>query len=350
MEKLGRLFEAGRWDELLALADDILVWERTVGKTQITTAALVQSAGVLLLRGSLGEARSHIDAALTPAREVHDAQVLAPALVCAALIHQADGNEKGAIELLEEFETATSDRSPIYRALWIADVARLCAATGATALAKRLLSGLDVVVPRHVYGVTTARAVLAEAEDRPDDAVAGYSEVAERWREFGNAVEEGSLASGLVGASGSASGPGRPPRRSPRRGRSSKRSRPARSSPRSTCSSRKRPPPRVDNSESGSVTSLALDPDEAELQLRASAADVGGLLHLWRSSHVAGRRHACSLRTDRAAHVRRRAGARCWKTPIAAVQPRGRAWPLQRQAGHHQTPVTDNCFQRIAAS
>jgi hypothetical protein len=85
----------------------------------------------------------------------------------------------------------------MYRALGIADVARVCAATGAVALAKRLLSGLEVVVaPRHVYGLGTARAVLAEAEDRFDEALAGYSEAAERWREFGNVVE---LAHALLG-------------------------------------------------------------------------------------------------------------------------------------------------------
>lgn len=191
MEKLRRLFEAGRWNELLALADDILAWERSRGETQITTITLVDSAAVLVLRGNVAEARSRIDRALTPAREVDDAQVLAPALVCAALVNHAEGNDGAAIELLEEFEIRTSDRASIYRALWIADVARVCAATGATALANRLLGDLEAVAPRHAYGVATARAVLAEAERRLDEALAGYSEAAERWREFGNVIEEG---------------------------------------------------------------------------------------------------------------------------------------------------------------
>ncbi len=197
MNKPARLFDAGRWEELLAVTDEILAWERSGGETQITTVSLVDSAGVLVLRGNVAGARSRIDRALAPAREVDDAQVLAPALVCAALVERAEGNDQTAIELLEEFEARTSDRASIYRALWIADVARTCAATGAVALANRLLTDLEVVAPRHVYGVTTARAVIAESEQRLDEALAGYSEVAQRWGDFGNVVEEGYARLGL---------------------------------------------------------------------------------------------------------------------------------------------------------
>ncbi len=189
MHTLRPLFDLGQWNELIALAD-LVARQRRQGQTWIATAALTEQAGVLVRRGELADARSLARAFLPAARRIEDPQTLAPALVCAALIEHAGGDAPAAVRLLGEFEAAVRDRAPIFRALWLADVTRLCAATGALEVARRLLTGLDVAAPRHVYEAQTAHAVVAEAEGRLGEALTGFDEVAVRWRDFGNLVEE----------------------------------------------------------------------------------------------------------------------------------------------------------------
>jgi DNA-binding SARP family transcriptional activator len=189
MHSLRTLFDLGHWDQLTVLAD-ALAEQQARGNRWIATVALTEKASVLVRRGELGSARALIDAFLEPARRIHDPQTLGPALVCAALIEHAEGDAEAATRRVAEFGAATSDSRTIWRALWIADAARVCAATGALALAKNLVRDLEAVAPRPLYGLTTARAVLAEADGNLDQALAGYSDAAERWREFGNVVEE----------------------------------------------------------------------------------------------------------------------------------------------------------------
>ena len=190
--KLGRLFDLGRWDELIAIADEVLAWDRAHGPTQISAAARIEKAGVLVRRGAVAEAKSLVDAAMGPARKADDPQPeeLVPALVCAALVEHANGDDVRTVRYLEEIERSTRDRAPAYRALWLTDVARLCVATREIELATRLMTDLDVVASRHVHSVMTARAVLAEAVGNVGEALKGYTEAATRWREFGNVVEE----------------------------------------------------------------------------------------------------------------------------------------------------------------
>jgi tetratricopeptide (TPR) repeat protein len=190
MSTLESLHELGRWDELLALADELLTWDRSRGESQIAVFALAHQASVLTRRGAVAEARSLLAAFLDQAREIGVPQVLAMALTYAALVERASGNDGAAIERLEEVEHSTRDRASIYRARYLTDAARICAAIGELEPARRLGCDLDVAAPDLVYRVLSARAVLAEAEGRLDDALAGYGEAAARWREFGNVVEE----------------------------------------------------------------------------------------------------------------------------------------------------------------
>lgn len=196
MHALRPLFDLGRWDELTAVADE-LAEQQGRGNRWIPTVALTEKANVLVRRGAVTGARALVEAFLEPAREIQDVQTLAPALVCAALVEQAEGNADAARRRVEEFGAATSDAGPIWRALWIADAARVCAATDALALAKKLTRELEVVAPRARYGLTSARAVLAEAEGKLEEALTEYGEAADRWHQFGNLVEEGYARFGL---------------------------------------------------------------------------------------------------------------------------------------------------------
>ena len=190
MQLLHVLYDLGRWDELVALADDV-DRHRAEGQMWSATTALAEKAVVLLLRGEVGAAHSLVDACLVPARRMDIAQTRTPALVAAALVQLANGKIGETLGLLEELEEATRGRAPVYRALYAADIARIGAATGESKLATRLLGDLEgVTAARHVYSLLSARATLAEAEDRLDESLAAYTEAADRWHAFGNVVEE----------------------------------------------------------------------------------------------------------------------------------------------------------------
>ena len=189
-DKLRLLYDLGRWDELIRLADELVAWERSRGESWITIGAETDKLRVLVGQGRIGEASRLRTGSLEPARDVAHPQILAPALLFSALAEHANGDGRSALALLEEFEAATHENARIYRAFLFADVARVCVAADALPLAKRLATDLDVVAPGHVYGLLSGRAVIDEAEGRLGEALSGYTQAAALWREFGNVVEE----------------------------------------------------------------------------------------------------------------------------------------------------------------
>lgn len=189
MNKLPELFDTGRWDELLGLVDEIVDWERDRGESWLTARALVEKGRVLILRGRIAEGLAAVDTFLPSAREVRHPQVLVPALLCAVLAEHARGNETAALNLLTELEPSPDDPGPTDRAHWVADLTRVAVELKSVDLAKRVLNE-NVVAPRHVHAVHSARAILAEADRKLNDALASHTETAARWRAFGNVVEE----------------------------------------------------------------------------------------------------------------------------------------------------------------
>jgi tetratricopeptide (TPR) repeat protein len=198
MSTLEWLHDLGRWDELLALADELLTWDADRGRRQKQMAvfALAHKASVLSRRGAVAEAGPLVAAFLEQGREIAVPRVLTLALTYAAIVECASGRNGAAIERLEELEQITRDLPSLYRARYLPDAARVCAAIGVLEPARRLAGDLDVVAPDLQYRVLSARAVLAEAEGRLDRGLAGHSEAADRWHEFGNVLEE---AYGLLG-------------------------------------------------------------------------------------------------------------------------------------------------------
>ncbi len=190
MATLELLFELGRWDDLLARADELVAWERSSDETQITTAVFTHKAAVFVRRGAVAEAKSLTDALLEPARTIGDPQTLVPALICAALVEQAIGDHAAAIQLVEEIETSIRGRTVNLWMFDAADIARICATAPDVELGKRLFTDVEVSAAHQVAGLVSARAVLAETEGSLDEALAGYAEAAAGWHEFGNVFEE----------------------------------------------------------------------------------------------------------------------------------------------------------------
>jgi tetratricopeptide (TPR) repeat protein len=196
-EMLWLLFDIGRWDELLASADEAIRWDGDHGGSQISMIALTMKARVLACRGQTAAASALEPAYLPPAQEIGDAQALVPALVSAALGRLALRDVTGAVALIEELDERTHGRVVLQRVQELPAVARICAAGDAAATARRFIpTDGDLFFARGRHGVTTARAVLAEADGDLEGARALYATAARGWHEFGCPGEH---ASALIG-------------------------------------------------------------------------------------------------------------------------------------------------------
>ncbi len=189
-QTLWTLFDLGRWDELLRVGDEAVEDDRTGGGGQVTVMARTYQARVLVERGRVDQA-----AALTPeffprAREIGDPQVMSPALAVAALVDLRDGRPDAAVSLVEEFDRST-ERYSSYRSHLLPDLLRISVATGRLDLAERVAEQASGAAARFRHAAITARAILAEAGGRIEEAVSTYLEASDRWTEYGFVLERG---------------------------------------------------------------------------------------------------------------------------------------------------------------
>jgi tetratricopeptide (TPR) repeat protein len=194
----GPLADLGRWDELLALADEVIAQERTHGGYQSVGAA-THKAHILLWRGETAAAQPLVQEILSQARDIDDLQILIPALVAAALVERARGDLRLALHPIQEINRVAHERGggQFYLGLYIADLVRTCMAAGQQILAVQLIEHAPTRAARHQHARLTAQAVLTEARGDLHKAAGLYEQVAERWTQYGHVLERGQ---GLLGA------------------------------------------------------------------------------------------------------------------------------------------------------
>ena len=193
----GPLADLGRWDEVLALTDEVIAQERVRGGYQSVGAA-THKAHILLWRGEIAAAQPLVRELLSHARDIDDLQVLLPALDAAAAV-EAAGNRPLAAHLVEELSRLAHARGggQWYLGLYLAGLVRTCIATHQHALATQLIDHAPTRAARHQHARLTAQAVLAEALGDLHKAAGLYEQVTERWTEYGHVLER---AQGLLGA------------------------------------------------------------------------------------------------------------------------------------------------------
>jgi tetratricopeptide (TPR) repeat protein len=206
------LFDLGRWDEALELADQLLERHRDLAESYEGVSLTARKAHILACRGQVEEAAALKARFLPRSRDIGDPQVVSNALAIAAFIEQADGDPGAALRLVEELERATRDGPGCYRADPLPIVARICRAAGEPGLAERLLHGADAPATRYRNCLATARAVLAETRGDLPEAASRYDDAGDRWRSFGVALEHGQA---LLGLGRCATRLGRPAAREP---------------------------------------------------------------------------------------------------------------------------------------
>ncbi len=194
---LGPLFDLGRWDELLKVADGIVGRTKEAAGGYATTLALPWKTQVLLWRGDGAAAVAAASELAAEARAIRDPQVLVPAFVASALVSLHTGDSASALGLLEELEQTTGVRIDWYREQCIADLVRICIAGGDPAMAERFLDRTRAFTLRHRLAELSARAALAEAAGEYEHASRIYVEAITGWTGFGHVLETGNA---LLGA------------------------------------------------------------------------------------------------------------------------------------------------------
>jgi class 3 adenylate cyclase/tetratricopeptide (TPR) repeat protein len=187
---LGPLLDLGRWEEAVALADEAIAWDLAHGGDYLAIGCRRHVTLVLTWQGDLIAAGDLAMRILPRARQIDDLQQLVPALVVAALVEQATGDNAAALALVEEAARLTTDRAGGHRFLgqYVADMVRV-AAEPAPALARDLVATAEPTATRYRLAQTTASAVLSEATGDPETTATLYAEAATGWSTYGQVLE-----------------------------------------------------------------------------------------------------------------------------------------------------------------
>lgn len=190
------LYDLGRWDEVLAVANEIAAEAEARSWTQPRSLAQPPRILVLAFRGQVADAARLVTDAMPAARQVGDPQLLIPMLQASALVDVRRNDRAAAIQALGEIELITSRTTGLVGSV-TAEIVRLAVAAGDLDLARRLLKANPGFPGRSETIVASGRAVLAEAEGRYDDALFGFRDAAERWAANGNVIEGGRALLGV---------------------------------------------------------------------------------------------------------------------------------------------------------
>jgi tetratricopeptide (TPR) repeat protein len=181
-------FDLGEWDDVLARADRLVEGARESEMVVLEAMVRPTRGRILLARGQVDEARAEADASVALVQESEIPQAVVPSLTLAAGIAAASGDRARAAELLAKLEERTRGRSRS-RGIEVAEAARTAAAVGGLEPVERILADPFPPVQRANAQRLAARAVLAEASEEFDDALALHTEAAQAWRAFGHVYE-----------------------------------------------------------------------------------------------------------------------------------------------------------------
>jgi class 3 adenylate cyclase/tetratricopeptide (TPR) repeat protein len=192
-ETTWRLFDLGRWDEILEAAEEIRRWFGGQSHWMQVVMAGTQEARVRAYRGELARAGELMEELLPAARQGGDVQTYRPALTTAALIALRTGRRDRAAELLDEL---LEDLSGTGYGLGygILDGVLVARALGDADRAKRITRVEEPFVPGYPVGIALIEASQAEAaEERGhyEDALARFERAESSWTALDHVFHRG---------------------------------------------------------------------------------------------------------------------------------------------------------------
>jgi tetratricopeptide (TPR) repeat protein len=176
-----RLFDVGRWDDVISISEQIRGWGRGVSTPHVMAATT--EAKVRTYRGDLDRAAAIMTEMLPMAREIQDIQTLWPAILAAALIALEQGDRSTVTSLLDELEGNMST-SPYDRGFGAPEGVTLSLAIGDMARAERLAGTGETGLPRYRaarLAMLAARARVDTARGRHEEALQLFGSLADDW-------------------------------------------------------------------------------------------------------------------------------------------------------------------------
>jgi class 3 adenylate cyclase/tetratricopeptide (TPR) repeat protein len=193
-QSLAPLFDLGRWDDVITVADEQLEWSAAAGGGYDEIIARTWKALVTIWRGD-GRADAVGDL-MTKALAIADPQILVPAIAASGQIALGSGTPDVALGLVGALDDIPHVGLGWYREHFIIDLVRICVGAGDLSLASRIVDQAEAHAVRHRLALKVARATLAEAHGEIEDAAATYAGTLDEWRSHGFVVEEGRAALG----------------------------------------------------------------------------------------------------------------------------------------------------------
>jgi tetratricopeptide (TPR) repeat protein len=192
-ETTWRLFDLGRWDEILEAAEEVRRWFGGQSHWMQVVMAGTQEARVRAYRGELARAAELMEELLPAARQGGDIQAYHPALTTAALIALLTGRRDRAAELLDELQEDLSDAG-YNRAYGILDGVLVARALEDADRAERIASVEEPFVPASPVGkalIEASQAEAAEMSGRYEDALAGFERAESSWTTLDHVFHRG---------------------------------------------------------------------------------------------------------------------------------------------------------------
>jgi class 3 adenylate cyclase len=192
-ETTWRLFDLGRWDEILEAAEEIRRWFGGQSHWMQVVMAGTQEARVRGYRGEFARAAELMEELLPAARQGGDIQTYYPALTTAALIAQQTGRRDRAAELLDELQEDLSGAGYV-RAYGILDGVLVARALEDPDRAERIASVEEPFVPGYPVGkalIEASQAEVAEMRGRYEDALAGFERAESSWTALDHVFHRG---------------------------------------------------------------------------------------------------------------------------------------------------------------
>jgi class 3 adenylate cyclase/tetratricopeptide (TPR) repeat protein len=184
------LFELGRWDEVVRVAEEVADWGRFDESEYAVVYALLSEAYLFLSRGDRERAQPLVAAFLDRARDIGDPQLLLGALATAAVEAHEAGRSAEAVALVVEAESQATERPSWDLPPQLPDLVRVACANDALELAERLVAGHSETVPElHRSCILVAQALLDEAAHRYEPAGEGFARAARGFEVLGNVFE-----------------------------------------------------------------------------------------------------------------------------------------------------------------
>ncbi len=192
-ETTWRLFDLGRWDEILEAAEEIRRWFGGQHHWMQVVMAGTQEARVRAYRGELARAVELMEELLPAARQGGDIQAYRPALTTAALIALETGRRHRAAELLDELLEDLSGAG-YGRTYGILDGVLVARALGDVDRTERIARVEEPFVPGSPVGkalIAASQAEAAEERGHYEDALAGFEHAKSSWTTLDHVFHRG---------------------------------------------------------------------------------------------------------------------------------------------------------------